>query len=177
MSPGEVPRAVQCPGARATTGRGRTRGTAACRPPWPGSWCGRPTRPRPRRSDPAAKTPRPAARRSAGRTVGRCGGRNGLLASPSRPSFPAMAPVVSYSASWAMRRAWRSSPLNGVAMNVSMNSDGLLEGVLPRPDGDQVGVVVLPGRARRSRRSRPTRRGRRAPCWPPSARRCRSRRR
>jgi hypothetical protein len=35
-------------------------------------------------------------------------------------SCPAIAPVVSNSASCAMRRAWRSSPENGVAMKVSM---------------------------------------------------------
>ena len=52
----------------------------------------------------------------------------------------------------------------------------LLEGVHPAADGEHVGVVVLAGERRPSRRSRPARRGPRRPCWPRSARRCRSRR-
>ena len=42
-----------------------------------------------------------------------------------------------------MRRSWRSSKLNGVAMKVSMNSDRLLDRVLAGTDRDEVGVVVL----------------------------------
>ena len=85
--------------------------------------------------------PRPRARRSCGRTGARCGGRNGPrawasagfgveravvggedvgLTGAARGSGSSV-PSSSNAAICAMRRAWRSSPENGVAMNRSMN--------------------------------------------------------
>ena len=146
---GEVPRAVDARGARAARGRPRTRGTSACRPR------ARSTRPRDRRAATAPSSKRPCGLDAA--TVRRrsCASNcramrwtewpSGIRTTPSsRRSRPAMAPVVSYSAaSCAMRRTCRSSPENGVAMKVSMNSVTSLERVLACADRDHVGVVVL----------------------------------
>ena len=145
-----------------------------------------------------ARRRRRRGRRSCGRTGGRCGGRNGPRACGAQPASGSnelssaastsgcagvargsgsSAPSSSYAASCAMRRAWRSSRENGVAMKRSMNDGRLVERVLAGADRDHVRVVVLARELGGRDAPRPERHGCRAPCSPRSARRCPIRRR
>ncbi len=85
-------------------------------------------------------------------TAGRCGGWNGpqALADTAGLCSPAaMAPVASYSASWAIRRSCRVLEGERLRDEGVDECGGLLEGVLARADRDDVGVVVLAGELRR----------------------------